>query len=74
MLMGIINVLLTAKPDILCNDLKKYITCLLLREKYFWITFMQTMKAMQRRECCCVCNKAWVGLIGILSCNNPYLF
>lgn len=50
MLMGIINVLLTGKPDILCNDLKKYITCLLLREKYFWITYMKTMKAMQRRE------------------------
>lgn len=33
MLMGIINILLTGKPDILCNDLKKY--CISFVERIF---------------------------------------
>lgn len=66
-------VFLTGKQDSFCKYFSK-ILHLSLREKYFWVTFTHTMKAIQRKEWCYVCNKLWLGLIGIRSCNKPNIF
>lgn len=63
MLMGVINVLLIGKADIHCKDFKQ-ILHLLLREKYFWITFTQTIKTNKERSYAMFAiNPGWASLV-----------